>query len=280
MNHLALPPIWSRLTVRTVADILIVSILIYQVLMIVRGRRAAQILLGITFLMGLYGLSVWLRLTLLRSVLAYIAPYTAFGAIVMFQSEIRSLLAQFGRRRIFGFRTRLQNREFIDQILLALAQLQRDHTGALIVVERNIGLRTFIESGVALDAFLSRDLLLAIFEKNAALHDGAVIIQGDRVAAAGCFLPLSTNPMLPGEFGTRHRAAIGVTEETDCLSLVVSEETSNISVCAFGSIQVNLTIAQVEERLVNHFFRGRQGERRQAALDTAPLAGAEDGGKL
>lgn len=276
MNNIALPPLWSRLTATAIVDILIVAILIYQVLMIVRGRRAAHILMGITFLVCLYGVAVFVHLDLLRTVLAYLAPYTAFGAIVMFQSEIRSLLAQLGRRRIFGFRSRLQNREFIDQILLAITQLQREHTGALIVIERNIGLRTFIESGVALDAYLSRDLLLAIFEKNAALHDGAVIIQGDRVAAAGCFLPLTTNPMLPGEFGTRHRAAIGVTEETDCLSLVVSEETGNASVCAFGSIQVNLTLAQVEERLLNHFLRGRERQSAASSPARVPLSSAED----
>ncbi|MGH9723365.1 MAG: diadenylate cyclase, partial [Bryobacteraceae bacterium] len=133
--------------------------------------------------------------------------------------------------------------------------------GALIVLERDIGLRTFIESGVRLDAHISRDLLLSLFHKDTALHDGAAIVQKDRLSAAACFLPLSMNPAISSKFGTRHRAAIGITEETDCLAVVVSESTGQISAAAFGEIEADLTIKELAERIEKHF--GRRGPWRQ-----------------
>jgi len=124
-----------------------------------------------------------------------------------------------------------------------------------------MGLRTFIESGVALNANLSRDLLLSVFQPGGALHDGAVIVQGDHVAAAACFLPLSMNPIIARKLGTRHRAAIGITEDADCLALVVSEETGRISVAAFGELETDVTLKRVEERIAKHFGRKRREER-------------------
>ena len=234
------------------ADIFLVAFLIYQFLMIIRGRRAAHILTGLWMLAIVYFGSVFLRMDLLRRVLETLAPYTAFAVIVMFQSEIRRLLARIGRSRILGFKSSFERREVTDELVLALQYLSGRKTGALIVLERDIGLRTFVESGVALDANVSRDLLIAIFETGGPLHDGAVIIQGERLAAAACFLPLATNPNLLSKMGTRHRAALGVTEETDCIALVVSEETGQISVAAFGEIERDVTTARVEERLSMH----------------------------
>ncbi|MCX6636213.1 MAG: diadenylate cyclase [Acidobacteria bacterium] len=172
-------PAFPKLTFASIVDVLIVAVLIYQLLMIVSGRRAASILTGVGVLVLVYLGSAWLGLELLRSILATLAPYTVFALIVVFQSEIRRTLARIGRRRWAGFGSRVKIREFADDILLAMTQLSRTRTGALIVVERDIGLRTFVESGVTLDAVLSRDLLLAIFQKDGALHDGAVIVQGD-----------------------------------------------------------------------------------------------------
>ncbi|HEY3743315.1 MAG TPA: diadenylate cyclase CdaA [Bryobacteraceae bacterium] len=234
------------------ADILVVAFLIYQFLMIIRGRRAAHILTGLWMLAVVYFASVLLHLDLLRRVLETLGPYTAFAVIVMFQSEIRRLLARIGRSRILGFRSSFERREITDELVLALQYLSSRKTGALIVLERDIGLRTFVESGVSLDATVSRDLLIAIFETGGPLHDGAVIIQGVRIAAAACFLPLATNPNLMAKMGTRHRAALGVTEETDCISLIVSEETGQISVAAFGEIERDVAIERVEERLAMH----------------------------
>jgi diadenylate cyclase len=193
-------------------------------------------------------------------VLAVVVPYTALALIVLFQSEIRRTLARIGRRRFLGFGGSLQRRESTDDILLALSRLSQQNTGALIVLERDTGLRTFIESGVTLNSNLSRDLLLCIFQPGGALHDGAVVVQGDRIAAAACFLPLSMNPVLARKLDTRHRAAIGITEEADCLALVVSEETGRVSVAAFGELESGLSINQVAERIAKHFGRKRRDD--------------------
>jgi diadenylate cyclase len=240
------------LSVVALLDILVTAFLIYQLLMLVRGRRAAAILIGIATLVALYVVALFSGLDLLRRLLATLAPYTAFGLIVMFQSELRRMLARIGRRRWIGMGNRLKRREFVQEIIQALDQLSRTKTGALVVLERDIGLRTFVESGVMLDATVSQDLLLAIFHPGAALHDGAIIIQNERVAAAACFLPLSMNPALMSAMGTRHRAAIGITEETDCLSIIVSEETGSISVAAFGDIERDVSLARAEQRISRH----------------------------
>src|SRR5277367_3305809 len=235
-------PVIPKLTVTAVLDILAVAFLIYQFIIIVRGRRAAHVLTGLWILVIIYLIAAWAKLELLRTVLAALAPYSAIALIVMFQSEIRRLLARFGRSRWLGLGGQLERREMVDDIILAIEQMAEWKTGALIVVEREIGLRTFVESGVALDALISRDLLCGIFHPGGALHDGAVIVQGDRVAAAACFLPLTTNPVLLRRLGTRHRAAIGITEETDAVAIVVSEETRQISIAARGDLEGDVSL--------------------------------------
>lgn len=249
-RELALPPAGTLLM--TAVDIAVVAFLVYQFFMIIRGRRAAQVLSGIWVLIIIYLISVWLHLELLRTILSRLAPYTALAIIVMFQSEIRRLLARIGRSRVLGFRNSFERREVTDELLLALQYLSQNKTGALIVIERDTGLRTFIESGVAMDSLVSRDLLITIFENRGPLHDGAAILQGGRIAAAACFLPLTTNPGVLGKLGTRHRAAIGITEETDCLALLVSEETGKISVAAFGELERGVTLERAEERINRH----------------------------
>jgi len=238
------------LTVTAVIDILAVAFVIYQLLEIVRGTRAAHILVGILAVVITYQVAERTGLEALRSLLASLAPYTAIAIIVLFQSEIRRTLARLGRRRLFGGYRRPESTA---ELLLTLSTLSREQTGALIVMERDIGLRTFIESGVRLDSQISRDLLLSIFQPGTALHDGSVIIQKDRIAAAACFLPLTVNPAFSTKTGTRHRAGIGITEETDCLSIIVSEETGLISVAAFGDIETGITIDRVDERIQQHF---------------------------
>lgn len=250
-----------KLTLTGILDILIVAFLIYQLIMVVRGTRAAHVLAGIGVLLLIYVTSIWAGLELLRTILANIVPYTAIALIVLFQSEIRRTLARIGRRRWLGLRPQLQRRESMDEILLAMTRFSSEKTGALIVLERDTGLRTFIESGVAMDAHVSRDLLLTIFMPGSALHDGAVIIQGDRVAAAACFLPLSMNPAVARKLGTRHRAGIGITEEADCIALISSEETGKLSVAAFGEIETEVPLERMEERLAKHFGRKRRQNR-------------------
>lgn len=253
------PYLWGievpKFTITAAIDILVVAILIYQLLVIMRGRRAFHILTGVLVLALVYAIASYAKLELLRTILSTLAPYTAFGLIVVFQSDIRRMLARIGRQRFLGF-SQLQRREVADEILLALNRLAQDKTGALIVIERNIGLRTFTESGVNLDAALSTDLLLAIFQRGGSLHDGAVIVNGDRVVAAACFLPLTTNPALTAKLGTRHRAAIGITEETDCLALVASEETGRLSMAALGEIELDVKPERIREVLTRN-----QGDR-------------------
>ncbi len=242
------PPVtWT-----SVLDIVLVAILIYQLLSITRGRRAAPILVGVLILGTVYLLSAIFRLELLRTVLATLVPYTAFALIVMFQSDLRRLLARLGPRQFRALSGGLERRDLIRDIVFAVTDLADKKVGALIVVERDIGLRTFVESGTKLDACVSRDLLLSIFHPKAALHDGAVIIQKDRIAAAACFLPLTMNPQLARSLGTRHRAAIGITEEADCIAVIVSEETAQVSVAAFGEIEREVNPEKLAERLMLH----------------------------
>jgi diadenylate cyclase len=244
-----------RMGITAIIDILAVAFIIYQLLQIVRGTRAAHILIGIVAIAAVYQIAVRAHLEALRSLLSSLAPYSAIAIIVLFQSEIRRTLARLGRKRLFGG---YQRPESTDEIVLALTSMSRDKVGALIVLERDIGLRTFVESGVRLDSEISRDLLLSIFMPGTALHDGAVIVQKERIAAAACFLPLSVNPAVSSKLGTRHRAAIGITEETDCLALIVSEETGMISVVTFGNLERGLTIERVDERINQHFNVSRR----------------------
>jgi diadenylate cyclase len=243
------------LTLTAVLDILLVAFLVYQLLVIVRGTRAWHILTGLLTVGAIYYIASWARLSTLHYLLSQVIPYAGFALIVLFHSEIRRTLARIGRRRFPGFGFR--RTESTEDILLALNRLSHDRIGALLVMERDIGLRTFVESGVRLEAHLSRDLLLSIFHPGGSLHDGAVIIQKDRVAAAACFLPLSTNPALTSKLGTRHRAGIGITEETDCLAIIVSEETGVISVARHGEIEQGLTLHEVENRIATHFSSRR-----------------------
>ena len=243
-----------RLGLTAILDILAVALVLYQLLQIVRGTRAAHILAGILTVIIIYQIALQLGLETLRSMLSSLAPYTAIAIIVLFQQEIRRALGRLGRRRLLGG---YHAPESTDEILLAIAALSRDKTGGLIVLERDAGLRTFVESGVRLDAHVSRDLLLSIFMPGTALHDGAVIIQKDRIAAAACFLPLSVRPEISSRLGTRHRAGLGITEESDALALIVSEETGAISVASAGEMESGVSIERAEERIRRHFgFKG------------------------
>ncbi len=253
---------WDQLTFITVIDIAIVALLIYQIVVNIQGRRAAQILFGVLILLGVYVGAEFFQLQLVSTILTLLAPYTAFGLIVLFQSEIRRVLARIGRRRILGFGGRLERRESAEEILLALQYLSQHRIGALIVVERDIGLKTFIETGIALDAQLSRDLLISVFYPGAPLHDGAVIVQGEKIASAACFLPLTLNPNVMNTMGTRHRAGIGITEETDCLALIVSEETGRLSYAIHGDLYLGATLESIDEQLTGRRRRRTQAERR------------------
>jgi diadenylate cyclase len=243
--------VWSHISaisVISILDIVLVAILIYQFLSLVRGTRAAPMLLGVATLGLAFYFARLGELRTLNWLLSTLLPYVVFALIVVFQSEIRHALANLGSR-VSLMRSSSSVADVYDDIVLAANLFSQNQTGALIVIEREIGLRTYIESGVSLDARLSYDLLATIFRPSAPLHDGAVIVQRDRIAAAACFLPLSMNPVLSTQLGTRHRAAIGITEETDAVAVIISEETGAISIAVAGSIERELTVERLRERL-------------------------------
>lgn len=237
---------WER---GAILDILVVAFLVYQFLSLIRGTRAAPMLVGVgTLVVALY-IAHLAELRTVDWLVTTILPYAMFALIVVFQAEIRQSLARLGRKLTFSRITPANGLESYDDIVLAANLFSQNQTGALIVIEREIGLRTYIESGVPLDAQLSYDLLATIFRPSAPLHDGAVIVQKDRIAAAACFLPLSMNPLLSTQLGTRHRAGIGITEETDAISVIVSEESGAISLAVGGNIEREITVERLRERL-------------------------------
>jgi diadenylate cyclase len=244
---------WSRVSF-TVLDILLVALIIYELLVVIRGTRAAPMLAGLAAVVAAFYLARIGELVTLNWLVSHLLPYVVFALIVVFQSEIRHVLSDVGRRLSF-LRGSAAEGDSYDDIVLAANLFSQHQTGALMVIEREIGLRTYIESGVAMDARLSYDLLATIFRPSAPLHDGAVIIQKDRLAAAACFLPLSMNPVLSTQMGTRHRAGIGITEETDAIAVIVSEETGAISLAIGGKIERDLTVEELRERLSSELRR-------------------------
>jgi len=221
-------------------DILIVAFIIYELLQLIRGTHAVQMALGGLVLVILYWMSKLFDLETVNWLMRTFLPYMVFGIIVVFQAEIRKVLAHLGRAPGLGAFAAQRTEEVVDEVVLATTTLASQRMGAIVVLEREIGLRSYIETGIALDAIVTYDLLISIFNPGTPLHDGAVIIQGNRVAAAACFLPLTVNPELSRQLGSRHRAAIGVTEDTDALAVVVSEETGIISLVTGGRIRREL----------------------------------------
>ncbi len=231
-------------------DIAIVAFLIYEFLTLIRGTRAAQMALGVSLIVVLFYVSRLAPLQTVNWLIRNMVGYVVFAGIVLFQSDIRRALAHFGRGPFFRyFARRDADDEMNEEIVVAVSHLAAQRVGALIVMERAIGLRAHIESGIRLDAVLTYDLLVSMFQPTTPLHDGAVIVQEDRVAAAACFLPLTVNPRLGRDLGTRHRAAIGVTEESDAVAVVVSEETGQIALAVDGRIERDLGPDELRTRL-------------------------------
>ncbi len=240
-------------TVRTFLDIALVFIIVYVVLKLLRGTRAVPTVVGMVILALLYWFAVAQELATLEFVLRSAVFYIGVLIIVLFQSEIRQALIYFGNRLRLPVMRRQRGslgESIYDEVVLAATTLAANKTGALLVFERSVGLRNFVDAGVQLDARLSYDLLVTIFNPNTPLHDGAVIVRRERVAAASCFLPLTKNPNISRELGTRHRAAIGITEGSDAISVVVSEETGLISFIEGGEIRRNLDTKKLRKLLL------------------------------
>jgi diadenylate cyclase len=252
LHLLDLLSIWSIL------DILILAAVIYQLLLLLRGTRAVQILAGLTFLVMLWLLTGagLIPLPALHRVLGSLLLYLPLVIIVLFQNQIRQALAQVGRNPLNALMPRRKRTDTVDIVSLAAVSLAGKRLGGLIVFEREMGLRHFSETGIRLDASISYDLLMNIFVKDSPLHDGAVIIAEGRLMAASCFLPLTTDPGLSRSYGTRHRAAIGITEESDAVAVTVSEERRTISIVVGGQIEEGLDGKQLKDRLRTHLQHG------------------------
>jgi diadenylate cyclase len=249
------------LTTWDVVDILIVAVVLYEFMKLIRGTRAVQMAVGSATIALVFFASRWAPLQTVNWLIRNMFAYVVFAAIVIFQSDIRRALAHFGRAPFFRYFSRVDDvSETLEEMTVAASMLADKRTGAIIVLERAIGLRNYSESGIPLEAIVTHDVLVSIFQIASPLHDGAVIIQENRIAAAACFLPLTVNPQLSRELGTRHRAAIGVTEETDAIAVVVSEETGKISLAIDGQIERGLATEQLRARL-----RALMSDRRRRA---------------
>lgn len=236
-----------------IIDIILIAILVYYALSLLKGSRSMQMLIGILFLVAIYYVSQFLQLRSLHWILKNLFGYFVLTIIILFQQEVRMALANIGIP--FFKRRRKSKSDYLEDIILAVETLSSRKIGAIIIFERELGLKNYISTGVPIEASISYDLLLSIFVPQSPLHDGAVIIRGDKIAAAACYLPLTTAPHLAKELGTRHRAAIGITEETDAIAIVVSEETGTISFVAEGNIKRNLSPKILHSIIKDYLFR-------------------------
>ncbi|RMG01280.1 MAG: TIGR00159 family protein [Acidobacteria bacterium] len=254
---------------RNLLDVFLVFIIFYGLLKLLQRTRSLPVLVGMVVFVVLYWLATVQELTTLEFVLRSALPYIGIAIIVLFQSEIRQALVYFGNRlRLPEIRKerKLMGESVYDEIVLAVMTLATSRIGALIVIERSISLHNVAESGVRLDARISYDLLVTIFNPSTPLHDGAVIIRNEKISAASVFLPLTKNPEISRELGTRHRAAIGITEDTDAVVIVVSEETGIISFAESGQIRRNLDAATLRVLLLRSVGKSIDIEKENARL--------------
>ena len=232
---------------RDLIEVLVVAFVLYRVLLLIQGTRAVQMLIGIVVLVLVYAIAWLAKLTMITYLLELVFTYGAFAALIIFQPELRAGLAHLGQSRMTRLFRRMEELDVAEEVSEAVERLARSGIGAIIVIEREMALGDYIQSGSEMQAKVSADLLTTIFTPYSPLHDGAVIVRGDTIIGAGCILPLSQAPLADRSLGTRHRAAIGLSEETDALVIVVSEETSTTSVAVAGRLSRNLTPAQVRD---------------------------------
>ena len=241
-----------------VVDILFVTYIIYRVLLLIRGTRAVQMLTGFCIILIVYFVAEQFHLYTLHTVLVEFFNNLILILIIVFQEEIRKALTQVGRNPFFSTTTTIEEVGVVEEICQASSHLARHRTGALLVIERETGLKNYIEAGTIVDARASADLIISIFQTTSPVHDGAVIIRNARITSAGCLLPLSKDPAVQKEFGTRHRAAIGLTHETDAAVVVVSEERGEISLVHHGIVLRDLDVNQLREQLLR--LLGHKGQ--------------------
>ncbi|QJC50707.1 TIGR00159 family protein [Paenibacillus albicereus] len=250
--------------IRNIIDIGIVSYIIYKLILLVRGTRAVQLIKGILLLVCTWAISTWFDLYTLKWLMNQMFTFGVVTIIIIFQPELRRALEQLGRGKLFARTSSLdrdQVNERIMELIKAVQHMSKRRIGALIVFERHTGLNELIESGIKMESRISSELLINMFTPNTPLHDGAVIIRGSQIMAAACYLPLSENPFISKELGTRHRAAIGVSEVTDAVSVVVSEETGQVTLAVGGMIVRDIK----EESLISKLFEELTQQNGQAS---------------
>jgi diadenylate cyclase len=234
---------------RDAIEVALVAFVFYRVLLLIHGTRAVQMLLGVVMLVFVYAAAWLMKLTMITYLLGIVFTYGAFAALIVFQPELRAALAHLGQSRVTRFFRRMEQTEVAEELADAVERLSRSSIGAIIAVEREMVLGDYVQSGSGMQAKVSADLLATIFTPYSPLHDGAVIVRGDTIIGAGCILPLSQALFEDRSLGTRHRAAIGLSEETDALVIVVSEETAQVSVAMHGRLLRGLTTGQLRDML-------------------------------
>ncbi len=243
--------------IRNIIDILLVWFVFYKLITIIKGTKAVQLLKGIFVILIVRFLTEVFGLSTLGWMMEQVLTFGFLAVIIIFQPELRRALEQLGRGKIFT-RSSLQEEEeqkrLIEAMKKSVSYMAKRRIGALISIEKETGLSEYIETGTPLDATITSELIINIFIPNTPLHDGAVIVQKNKIAAASCYLPLSESPFISKDLGTRHRAALGISEETDAVTIIVSEETGAISLTVAGDIMRNLTIDEFEERLTELWF--------------------------
>jgi diadenylate cyclase len=246
-----LNPFHFNLTV-DILDIIIVAFLFYRLFLLIRGTRASQMFIGLFLLIVLSIVSQWLNLNAVNWILSSLKTVWVIAFVILFQPELRKALSLLGQNKILGVFLKVEQSGTVSEIVKACQQLSLKNIGAIIVIEQDVGLRNYIETGTPLDARVTSDLLVTIFTPPGPLHDGAVIVDKNRILAAGCILPLSQNPRLGTSLGTRHRAGLGLSEETDAITIIVSEETGMISLAMGGKLKRKLDLNTLRNDLIEH----------------------------
>ena len=239
----------SQVELRQVVDVLLVAYVLYRILILIQGTRAVRVVVGLVLVFVAYTLANLLQLSTVVWLLSNVFTYIVLAVIVLFQSELRRGLAHLGRTAALRGLTAVIPTEPFEDIVSAATAMAAERRGAIIVFERAVGLQNYIDQGIMLDAKISFDLLISVFHPATSIHDGAVIVRGDRIAAASCFLPLTSNPRLSRDVGSRHRAAIGISEETDAVAVVASEETGSLALAVSGKITRGLDATSLGRRL-------------------------------
>jgi diadenylate cyclase len=238
---------------RDVLDVALVSVILYRLLLMVKGTKAAQMLLGLLLLLVASIISRFVNLYTLDWLLQGFWAYIVIALIIIFQPEIRRALAKMGETGFLKAFTSAEELRGLEEVVRAAVSLADRKIGALIVIERETDLSDFVELGTPLDARVSRELLMSVFHPSSPIHDGAVVIKGNRAVAAGCFLPIAFSPALQGSLGTRHRAALGLVEETDAVVVIVSEETGSIALAKEGTLETRLDMGTLRDILTDIF---------------------------